>query len=90
MRQNVSSTWSIKWDSRAIKEVAAFPKEDQKRIITAVEELLADPYCGKLLKGHWKGLRRLRVGGYRVIYALRREQLTILLLRVGQRRDVYR
>jgi mRNA interferase RelE/StbE len=71
-------------------EVATFPKEDQKRIIIAVEELGADPYCGKVLNGRWKGLKRLRVGGYRVIYALLREQLTILLLGVGQRRNVYR
>jgi hypothetical protein len=46
-----------------LKEVAAFPKEDQKRIIIAVEELVADLICGMLIKGRWKGLRRLRGSG---------------------------
>ncbi|SPF39259.1 Addiction module toxin, RelE/StbE family [Syntrophobacter sp. SbD1] len=82
--------WSIKWDSRAIKEVAEIPEADRKRIVDAVERLAADPLRGKPLKGRWEGLRRIRVGVYRIIYALRKAELTILVLRVGSRSDVYR
>jgi mRNA interferase RelE/StbE len=86
----VSSVWSIKWDSRALKDVAGIPKDDQRRIVAAIEELAHDPYQGKALKGRWKGLRRIRTGFYRVIYTCRKTELTVLVLRIGQRRDVYR
>lgn len=84
------SAWSIKWDSRALKDVAEVPKDDRRRIVDAIEELVADPLRGRPLRGRWKGLRRIRVGLYRVIYALRRSELRILVLRIGHRREVYR
>jgi mRNA interferase RelE/StbE len=86
----VPLAWSIKWDSRALKEVAEIPKSDQKRIVDAVESLAADPLKGKPLKGRWQGLRRIRVGVHRIIYTLRNAELTILVLRVGSRGGVYR
>ena len=73
-----------------MKDVAEVPKGDRKRIVDAIEELAADPLKGRPLKGRWKGLRRIRVGLYRVIYALRRSELTILVLRIGHRREDYR
>jgi len=73
-----------------LKDVAEVPKGDRKRIVDAIEELAADPLKGRPLKGRWKGLRRIRVGLYRVIYALRRSELTILVLRIGHRREDYR
>ncbi len=84
------STWSIKWDSRALKEVSRLPAEDQKRIVEAVEALPGNPLLGEALKGRWKGLRRLRVGVYRAVYALKEEELIILVLKVGHRKDIYR
>jgi mRNA interferase RelE/StbE len=70
--------------------VAEIPKADRKRIVDVVERLAANPLRGKPLKGRWEGLRRIRVGVYRIIYALRKAELTILVLRIGSRGDVYR
>jgi len=86
----VPSAWSIKWDSRALKDVAEVPKDDRRRIVDAIEELCTDPLRGWPLKGRWRGLRRIRVGPYRVIYALRRTELTVRVLRIGPRREIYR
>ncbi|MBW2736071.1 MAG: type II toxin-antitoxin system RelE/ParE family toxin [Deltaproteobacteria bacterium] len=36
------------------------------------------------------GLRRIRVGNYRVIYEVQKDVLVILVLRVGHRHDIYR
>lgn len=80
------SAWSIEWDSRALKDVAKVPMEDRRRIVDAVEELAADPLIGRPLKGRWKGFWRTRAGPYRVIYALRRTELTVRVLRIGHRR----
>ncbi|WP_255479257.1 type II toxin-antitoxin system RelE/ParE family toxin [Synechococcus sp. RS9917] len=42
------------------------------------------------LKGEFEGLRRLRVGRYRVVYEWQRSDPVILVVRIGHRRRVYR
>ena len=42
------------------------------------------------LKGEFAGLRRLRVGSYRVVYEVVNDQLLVLGIRVGQRGNAYR
>lgn len=41
------------------------------------------------MKGQWKGCFRYRVGDYRVIYQLERDERLIIVVAVGHRRDVY-
>jgi mRNA interferase RelE/StbE len=80
----------IGWERRAVKEVAVLPRKDQRRVVEAVEGLLEDPLAGEPLAAQWKGLRRLRVGQYRVIYGFDGKALLIAVVRVGHRKDVYR
>jgi mRNA interferase RelE/StbE len=81
---------SIRWERRAFKELAALPRDVQQRIVNAVEGLRDEPLRGEQLAAEWKGLRRLRVGRYRVIYAFDGKAFLILVVRVGHRREVYR
>jgi mRNA interferase RelE/StbE len=81
---------SISWERRAFKELAALPKAAQQRLVTAAEGLANQPMKGEQLSGEWQGLRRLRVGRYRLIYAYDGGKLLILVVRVGHRREVYR
>jgi mRNA interferase RelE/StbE len=46
--------------------------------------------AGSALKGEFEGLRRLRLGPYRVVYKWQRSELVILVVRIGHRREVYR
>lgn len=80
----------IRWERRAVKELAGLSKKDQRRVVEAVEELLRDPLAGEPLAAQWMGLRRLRVGRYRVLYGFDGTQLLIAVVRVGHRKDVYR
>ena len=80
----------IRWERRAVKEMAQLPKADRKRVVGAVEGLRDDPSKGSILSAEWKGFRRLRVGRYRVIYAFQGRELLISVVRVGHRREVYR
>ncbi|CAN2042618.1 mRNA interferase RelE/StbE [Candidatus Magnetomoraceae bacterium gMMP-15] len=82
--------WQIKWEKRAAKELAQLSLSSQKNIISKVEELIKKPYNGKALKGRWKGLWRLRIGNYRVIYTVRKSELLILVVKVAHRRESYR
>ncbi len=81
---------STKWERRAVKELEALPRDAQENIVEAVESLRDEPFKGEQLAAEWKGLRRLRVGRYRVIYAFDGRQFLILVVRVGHRKDVYR
>lgn len=81
---------SIRWERRAIKELAALPREAQQRVVTAVEGLRGEPLRGEQLAAEWKGLRRLRIGRYRVIYGFNGDELAVLVVRVDHRREVYR
>ena len=42
------------------------------------------------MKGENRGLRRLRVGDYRVVYEVLDGELVVLVVRIAQRREVYR
>lgn len=75
----------IRWERRAVKELAALPRDDQRRIVEAVEGLLDEPLAGEPLAAQWKGLRRLRVGRYRVLYGFDGQQLLISVVKVGHR-----
>ena len=59
------------------------------RIIDKLETTLAQyPYAGKLLTGEFKGLHRLRVGDYRIIYSIFDD--SVLILRIAHRKKAYR
>ena len=76
----------IRWERRAVKEVAVLEKRDRERIVSAVETLRDDPLKGSVMSADWKGFRRLRVGRYRVIYAFQGLELLVSVVRVGHRR----
>ena len=83
-------TYSLKIKSSALKEIQRLSHADRSRVVVAVDGLKQQPHVGTLLKGQFTGLRRIRVGRYRVIYEVQDAVLLVLVLRVGHRRDVYR
>lgn len=82
-------SWTISWESRAVKELKKLDRQYRIKIVEAVENLSKDPAGGIPLTGQWEGLWRLRVGSFRVIYGLDHGQLLILIVHVGHRKDVY-
>ena len=88
MRSDVNFSVQIK--RSAAKELADIPQPARNRLVTAIDSLREQPLSGAALKGGWKGLRRLRVGTYRIVYELLERQLLVLVVRVGHRRSIYR
>lgn len=76
---------------RAVKVLAGLPRREQQRIRAAID-LLADnprpPGC-VAMTGEVHAYR-VRVGDYRIIYAVLDDRLVVQVVRVGHRRDVYR
>jgi len=82
--------FSIRIKGSAAKELRRAAKSDRTRIVTAIDRLADTPYLGTSLKGDLRGLRRLRVGDYRVLYEIRDNELIVLIVRVARRGDAYR
>ena len=83
-------SYSIHIRKSASKELARIPSNDRVRVIRAIDQLKDQPYSGSPLKGKIRGIRRIRVGDYRVLYEVGAEELTILTIRVASREEVYR
>lgn len=81
---------SLRIKRSASKALAALPKADRLRVVEAIDLLCDTPAAGSALQGEFEGLRRLRVGHYRVVYEWQRSELVILVVRIGHRREVYR
>lgn len=83
-------TYTVEILRRAQKQLSQIEQTDRERIIEAVE-ILADnprpPGCKKLSgRPAW----RIRIGSYRVIYEIHDERLLVLVVTIGNRREVYR
>jgi len=86
-------TWKVEFDDRARKELRKLDPQIQDRIIKWLRQNLAtgkDPQrIGTSLKGRMKGLWRYRIGDYRIISQIQDENILILVIRIGHRRDIY-
>lgn len=82
--------YRIEVKRRAAKVIDSLSKKDQQRIAEAFEVLRRDPFAGKKLEGEFEGARSIRVWPYRILYAIFEEIVTVVVFRVGHRKDVYR
>ncbi len=74
----------------AAKALGKIPQADRLRLIEAIDKLITHPAAGSVLKGEFYGLRRVRVGDFRIIYELRNKELIVLVVRIAHRKEVYR
>ena len=83
--------FSIKWHEQAIEDLKDIDRRTQKKIIARANDYLTkDPLSlGKPLQGIFKGLYRYRYGSYRIIYAVDRGSMLIIILRIADRKNVY-
>jgi mRNA interferase RelE/StbE len=87
-------TWRIEITRTATKQITKLDHKAQKSILDFLRERLAladNPrQWGQALQGEKRGLWRYRVGDYRLICDIQDEKITILVLQLGHRKDVYR
>lgn len=83
-------SYSIRIKQSAANALARVNRPERERIIERIDQLRDNPGAGSVLKGELSGLRRIRVGTYRVVYEIRDQELVILVVRIGHRREVYR
>jgi mRNA interferase RelE/StbE len=83
-------TYSLRIKASAAKALKRVQRNDRLRLIEAIDRLKDEPAAGGVLKGEFRGLRRLRVGDYRIIYEVIEGELVVLVIRIGHRRGVCR
>jgi mRNA interferase RelE/StbE len=84
--------WTIEYAESVRKQLRKLDKSDARRIVDFMDQRVAsdDPRrLGKALKGPLGDLWRYRVGDFRVICEIQDGVLTVLVLQIGNRREVY-
>jgi mRNA interferase RelE/StbE len=74
----------------AVKSLDKLPRPVRRRILDALEELRTNPRpagCVKLTGD--ENLWRIRLGDYRVVYEIHDNLLVVLVLSIGNRKDIY-
>jgi mRNA interferase RelE/StbE len=72
------------------KDLKGIPKRDLQNILKRVKALSEDPRpfgCEKLTG---QDRYRIRQGKYRILYSIQDKELTVWIVKVGHRKDVYR
>ena len=84
--------WKIEFAPAAVKQLKKISPEHGRRITKYLRENVSnDPYVhGKALKGNLREFWRYRIGSYRVLTHIKSNQLIVLVVQVGHRKEVYR
>jgi len=82
--------YQIIFSRAAEQDLNKINKKYKPHIFAALFDLRKEPYLGKRLKGKFQDCYSLRVGPYRIIYKIYKQQLNILIIRIGQRQGIYR
>jgi len=81
--------YNIVYKKSVHRDLKKIKKTEASKIIDQLEKYLSNkPDSYPVLKGQFAGLRKYRVGDYRVIYAI--IEKNVLVLRIGHRRNIYR
>jgi mRNA interferase RelE/StbE len=74
----------------AAKELEGVPRKDRQRIVRRIEALAAEPRPAGAEKLSGDDKYRIRQGDYRILYEIQDAQLVVVVVRIGNRREVYR
>jgi mRNA interferase RelE/StbE len=83
--------FTIDISDAALKTLASYPLKVRRQIGRKIDKLAEDPRPASSipLKGN-TSLRRIRTGNYRIIYTVRDDKLLILVVGIGDRKDIYK
>ncbi len=83
-------SYAIRITKKSQKVLSKIPSHYQENIITRIRNLSANPHpegCKKLTgRDAW----RIRVAQYRILYEINQNELIILIIKIGHRKDIYK
>jgi mRNA interferase RelE/StbE len=81
--------YHLQVEKSAIKYIEKLDRPTAKRIRDAIDQIAADPFSGELLTNH-DAQYKYRVGKYRILYDVYQEEITVVVVKVQGRGDVYK
>ena len=83
--------YRVNFSKMAERQFRNLPRTVQSRIAPRIDALADDPRPpGVVRLSGREDLYRIRVGDYRVLYAIEERELMVLVVKLGHRREVYR
>ena len=83
--------YKVEFAVSAVREFRALERPMQRRIAVRIDQLAENPLPPDVKKLSGKPYHyRIRVGEYRVIYRMESNRVTVVVVKIGHRRDVYR
>lgn len=92
LNNKVTNQWTLIFSPKADREIGKLDKSVKKKILTFFDKVVDKPnprIHGKPLRNKLNPFWSYRIGDYRVICRLDDEELVILAVKAGHRRDVY-
>ena len=84
------ASYRIVFKKSVAKDLRPIPKKDVQRILKRIDGLADDPRPAGAEKLSGDEKYRIRQGNYRILYAIEDDIITVTIVKVGHRRDVYR
>jgi len=82
-------SYKIAFKKSVARDLKKIDKDQAEKILNKIEQELPEKVeTFSILSGRFSGLRKFRVGDYRVIFSIIGD--TVLILRISHRREVYR
>lgn len=72
------------------KDIPSLPVRDRKRIVKRITLLADDPYPADSIQLKGRQERRIRQGNYRILYVVEDKIVTVFVVKIGHRREIYR
>jgi len=82
--------YKLAYTSEARSQILSFQKKIRLQIKSALERLAGQPALGKQLTGDLGAFWSYRTGDYRIIYQTHHKELMVLIIAVGNRKDIYK
>ena len=84
--------WKVVYKRSVKKDLKTIPEKIKYLIKRTIEEkLMVDPIrFGTPLRRSLKGFMKRRVGDYRIIYSMEKKTVTIFVIKIGHRKEVYK
>jgi len=77
-------------DDRVVKDLRKIDRAWRVKILAAIKiKLIGNPYLGKKLVGDLSPYYRFRVGDYRVLYEVIENEVTVIVIKIKYRKNVY-
>jgi len=81
--------FNITYKKSVIRDISRLDKKEARGIINKIEKDLSERAGSyPVLKGEFAGLRKMRIGDYRVVFTIM--DANVIILRIGHRKEIYK